>query len=166
MATHTYKYKLIGSPFVNNTQLYKLSRFPVSTLITVLVLYLIFHRLTVVSVSFFSLIKGITLKNLMLCFVLINSVFLTFYVFGSPYNLCWWFYLYNTGLYRYKQSLFCFQCVGYEYITETLIKINHTQVIVHFCTQHSTSWRSERKSVRKEAGIEFSMKPFVPLSLW
>ena len=39
------------------------------------------------------------------------------------------------------------------------------KVIVHFYTHH-TSWWSEGKSVRKEAGIEFGMKPFVPLSLW
>ena len=50
-----------------------------------LALHLIFHRFSPCScqVSFCSLIKGITPKTRMLCFVLINSVFLTIYVFGS-----------------------------------------------------------------------------------
>ena len=48
-----------------------------------------FHCLTVVYVSFSSLIKGITPKIRMLCFVLINSVKKkTFCVFGS----CVWVY--------------------------------------------------------------------------
>ena len=41
-----------------------------------LVFHRFFHRLTVVSVSFCSLIKGINPKIRMLCFVLINSVLL------------------------------------------------------------------------------------------
>ena len=42
--------------------------------INVLVLHLTFHHLTVVKVSFCNLMKGITPKICMLCFVLINSV--------------------------------------------------------------------------------------------
>ena len=131
------------------------------TNISVLVLYLIFHRLAVVSVSFFSLIKGIILKNLMLCFVLINSVFLTFYVFGS--FLCLDLRVIYVG------DFICiilgwFSMCWIRIYQRNFVQINYTQVIVHFYTQH-TSWWSEGKSVRKEAGIEFVMKPFVPLSL-
>ena len=51
-------------------------------------LYLIFNHLTVVSVLFCSLKKGLTPKIRMLCFVIIMSVpFITFYVFGSRKNI-------------------------------------------------------------------------------
>ena len=55
------------------------------------ILHLIFHHLTVVCLLFCSLKKGITPNICMLCFVLMNSIFfsffLTFHAFGSCFRM-------------------------------------------------------------------------------
>ena len=59
---------------------------------------IVFHRLTVVQVPFCSLIKGITPKIRMLCFVLINSVLLNL--------LCVWILVQNASSHSCFTSMY------------------------------------------------------------
>ena len=65
----------------------KLTPKKISGLALHLVFLIVFHRLIVVWLSFCGLIKGITPKIRMLCFVLTNSVFWIFYVFVTSWIL-------------------------------------------------------------------------------